>query len=184
MHPSAKENFLKFLKTYLLKWKQENLEKTPKFLDVGSYNVNGCLRDILIQFYKENKEIVGTFEYIGMDQESGPNVDLVCNSHKMSLEDKSFDFIVSSSCFEHDPLFWKTFKEISRVLRENGYIYINAPSSSVYHAYPIDCWRFYKDSWKALAEYCPSVKLIESYVDFLHYENQAQWNDSVGIYSK
>ena len=40
-------------------------------LDIGSYNVNGCYRDIF-----ETKDI----NYTGLDMEEGPNVDIIPQS--------------------------------------------------------------------------------------------------------
>ena len=57
-----------------------------------------------------------------------------------------FSTQVSTSCFEHDPIFWLTFKEIARVTKVDGFVYVNAPSNEVYHGYPGDNWRFYKDA--------------------------------------
>jgi SAM-dependent methyltransferase len=65
--------------------------------------------------------------------------------------DESFDLIVSTSCFEHDPCFWMTFREMARVIKKGGYIYMNAPSNGPYHGYPGDNWRFYSDAGQALA---------------------------------
>jgi len=144
-------------------------------LDIGSYDVNGTLKPI----FSNCKT------YIGLDQSAGPNVDLVAESHNIPLEDKSIDIIVSSSCFEHDPMFWVTFNEMCRLVKPSGFIYINAPSNGPYHAHPVDNWRFYKDSWKALEEWGRysghKVTLIETYID-PNKSSCGCWNDSVGIY--
>ena len=65
--------------------------------------------------------------------------------------DESFDLIVSTSCFEHDPCFWMTFREMGRIIKKGGYIYVNAPSNGPYHGHPGDNWRFYSDAGQALA---------------------------------
>lgn len=146
-------------------------------LDIGSYDVNGTLKPI---FAKAKK-------YIGLDQFDGPNVDLVGPSHNIPLSDESVDIVTSSSCFEHDTMFWISFKEMCRVLKPGGYMYINAPSNGPYHAHPVDNWRFYADSWKALEQWglwCNfKIKLIQSYVD-PRVSSCGNWNDSVGIYMK
>lgn len=67
-----------------------------------------------------------------------------------SFPDESFDLIVSTSCFEHDPCFWMTFREMCRVVKKGGYIYVNAPANGYYHGYPGDNWRFYSDAGQAL----------------------------------
>lgn len=86
--------------------------------------------------------------YLCVDLGAGPGVDLVLSDpHQLPLAEQSFDMVVSTSCLEHDPMFWLTFLEMCRILRHGGYIYINGP----YHGYPYDHWRFYPDSGMALA---------------------------------
>jgi len=115
-----------------------------KVLDVGGQDVNGSLREPLIQ-------LCG-LEYISMDIEEAKGVDLICKpGEPFPFPDGHFDLVVSTSCFEHDPCFWMTFREICRVTKQNGYIYVNAPSQGSYHAFPGDNWRFYSDAGQALA---------------------------------
>lgn len=140
-----------------------------KILDVGSYDVNGSMRPVF--------EPYG--EYIGLDIEEGNNVDLVGDLYNFPLEDNSVDIIVSSSCFEHAKLFWVTFNEMVRVLKTGGLIYINTPSRGSYHGYPVDCWRFYKDSYAALAEWNKDVQLLDQ-----HFNNKGAWGDNIGVFEK
>jgi hypothetical protein len=71
-----------------------------------------------------------------------------------------------------------------RIIKTDGYIYIQAPSSGPYHAHPVDNWRFYKDSWKSLEMWAIhnsyNIKLIENYIDI----QDSTWHDSVGIFKK
>ena len=90
--------------------------------------------------------------------------------------DATFDVVVSSSCLEHDPVFWVTFQEMTRVSRPGGLIYLNVPSAGPYHGYPVDCWRFLVDAHEALARWA-EVDLLEHYID-----EDEQWMDSVGIF--
>ncbi len=137
-----------------------------RVLDVGSCDVNGTLKPIFLGW-----------DYVGLDIAEGPNVDIVASNQGWPLTDSSFDVAVSSSCFEHDPRFWITFKEMARVVRSGGWVYICAPSQGPYHGHPGDCWRFYKDAWQALADSTEGVELLSSRV----YDNEP-WHDSVGIY--
>lgn len=112
-------------------------------IDHGGLNVNGSLRDFFEQY---------GVKYICVDITKHPSVDFVINPcEKLPFEDGTIDHIISSSCFEHNPCFWITFKEMARVLKMNGCIYVNAPSNGVYHTYPGDNWRFYPDSAQSLA---------------------------------
>lgn len=115
-----------------------------KVLDVGGQDINGSLKKPL--------EILAKLEYLSVDIEEGPNVDVVIKpGDPLPFSDASFDLIVSTSCFEHDPCFWLTFREISRIVKLGGYIYVSAPSNGYYHTAPGDNWRFYSDAGQALA---------------------------------
>lgn len=174
MHHSAYVNAEIFYNNYC----SENIE-SKSILDVGSYDVNGTM-----------KPIFGKGKYIGMDMEAGDNVDFVGVSHNIPFKDGYFDIVVSSSCFEHDDMFWVSFLEMCRVLKPGGFMFIQAPSNGPYHGWPGDNWRFYKDSWKALEKWGKfsgySIELIESYIDETTPDPYQQriWNDSIGIYQK
>lgn len=115
-----------------------------KVLDVGGLDVYGSLRRPLIELCK--------LDYISLDIEEGRGVDIVMKpGEPFPFPDEHFDLIVSSSCFEHDPCFWMTFREICRITKKSGYIYVSAPSNGYYHGYPGDNWRFYSDAGQALA---------------------------------
>jgi predicted SAM-dependent methyltransferase len=141
-------------------------------VEFGSYNVNGTLRTI--------------FEgcnYIGIDLESGPGVDIVCPGDETPLKRNSVDVVLSSSNFEHDECFWMTFIEMCRILKPGGYLYINAPSAGPYHGYPGDCWRFYEDSWRGLVKWAAklgyNMNIVETYLD-----DRSIWKDNICIFSK
>lgn len=176
MHYSAYVNAQKFYEKYCY----ENIQN-KKILDVGSYDVNGTMKPIFEQG-----------QYIGLDMEKGPNVDIVGKSHEIPFIDNFFDIVISSSCFEHDDMFWISFKEMCRVLKPGGHMYIQAPQNGPYHGWPGDNWRFYADSWRALEKWGKSlgyeVELVESYIDEKtpspEYEGDRIWNDSIGIYRK
>lgn len=170
MHKSAKNNCIRFYDTYGMYF------NNPKILDVGSFDVNGSLRDIFPD----------TCDYVGIDQESGKNVDIVLdNPYKFPFENESFDIVVSSSCFEHVELFWVTFLEAMRVLKPKGLLYINAPTNGRFHRHPIDCWRFFPDSGQALETWAHynniNAALLESFVS---YREEDFWNDFVGVFLK
>jgi cephalosporin hydroxylase len=174
MHHSAYVNAENFYNKYC----SENIEN-KNILDVGSYDVNGSLKPI----FQKGK-------YVGMDMEAGPNVDVVSDAHDIPFKNDFFDIIISSSCFEHDDMFWVTFLEMCRVLKPGGFMYIQAPSNGPYHGYPGDNWRFYIDSWKALEKWGKlkgfDLEVIESLIDSTTPDPYQQriWDDSIGIFRK
>ena len=117
-----------------------------------------------------------------MDFEQGEGVDIILEDpYKFPFEDDTFDVLVTSSCFEHSEMFWVSFLESLRVLKPSGVMYCNAPSSNMpYHKFPVDCWRFFPDSGKALEKWGNysgyNVKLLESYIVKPNYE---QYDDHV-----
>ena len=124
------------------------LQTTEKLevLDVGSYDVNGCY-----------KKLFGPkqFNYIGLDMERGPNVDLVPQSaYKWKeLKNDSFDAVISGQALEHIEFFWVTVSEMIRVTKKDGLICIIVPNGFEEHRYPVDCWRFFTDGMVALARF-------------------------------
>lgn len=149
-------------------------------VDLGGRNVNGSLRSFF-----ESKQM----KFVCVDMEADPSVDIVIPpGEKLPFEDGSVDLIVSTSCFEHDPCFWLTFKEMTRIIKPSGYIYVNAPTKGVYHKYPGDNWRFYSDAGQALAywsgkqmsnETIYPVKVIETF-NILG----SQFNDFVCVWQR
>ena len=123
--------------------------------------------------------------------EEDRSVDIIVKpNEKLPFETGSVDLVVSSSCFEHDPCFWMTFKEISRVLKKNGYLYMSAPSDGPYHKHPGDNWRFYGDAGQALA-YWSGLKISNEEVypvqveeTFFILPKNDIWRDFVCIWKR
>lgn len=126
-------------------------------LDVGSGCTQGSVscRDLFVP---------PVFEYVGLDIDEGHNVDYVPEDPYCwaELTGQSFDVVVSNQVFEHIPYFWITAAEIARVLVPGGLALVISPSAGFPHRFPIDCWRFYPDSWIALCDYV-GLELLESY---------------------
>jgi SAM-dependent methyltransferase len=124
--------------------------------------------------------------YIGLDLEAGPNVDLVLSDpHSFPLEDGSADLVLSSSCMEHDGMFWLTFLEMARITRPGGHIYINTPSNGAVHRYPRDCWRFYPDSGLALEAWGRRQGLPVLLLEAMTLRRRRDiWNDCVLVFRR
>lgn len=140
MHQSAIKRMEWFIENYIPQ------DKHVKVLDVGSYNVNGCYTSLLSNY---------DVEYVGLDIESGPNVDVVVADPYdwKELEDSSFDFVISGNAFEHIQYPWLTMEQIYKKLKPEGFTCILAPFCLGEHRYPTDCYRYYPDGMKALAEW-------------------------------
>lgn len=87
--------------------------KFPQYFDnvsvieMGSLNINGTVRD----FYEN------TTNYVGVDLDEGPGVDLVAQGQEVDYEDNSFDVAVSAECFEHNPYWLETFINMHRIAK-------------------------------------------------------------------
>jgi SAM-dependent methyltransferase len=149
-----------------------------KVLDIGSMDLNGSLRETAPE----------GADYTGVDFAPGAGVDVVLDDpYAFPFPDETFDAVVSSSCFEHAELFWLTFLEALRVLKPRGLFYLNATASGAFHRHPVDCWRFYPDSGRALAAWArrngTAAALLESFVSD-PMDNPLLWTDFVAVFIK
>jgi SAM-dependent methyltransferase len=172
MHPTALTSGEAFLEIYGGEGKT--------VIDLGGKDVNGSLRSISEK---------NAMKYICVDMEEHESVDVVVKpGEKLPFEDESIDLIVSTSCFEHDPCFWLTFREMTRIIKKDGFIYVNAPTSGQYHGFPGDNWRFYSDAGQALAywsgfqmsnETVYPVKVLETFNVLGNV-----WNDFICVWQR
>jgi SAM-dependent methyltransferase len=168
MHDTAYEIGGLFFQSYV------NAESSV--LEIGSLNINGGLRDF--------RPTAGS--YIGVDLSPGNGVDVIVRRiSQLPFRPETFDAVVSSSCLEHDLMFWVTFLEMCRVLKHGGYLYLNVPSKGKFHQYPIDAWRFFPDAGIGLRDWAKlnnhDIELLES---FLTENRNDIWNDCVMIFGK
>jgi SAM-dependent methyltransferase len=144
MHASSLAKMASFFRTY-----ESSFPKAGDIchlLEIGSKTYHGQ------PSYRDLINDKGWIRYIGLDLEPGDNVDIVAERGFVwpELGDASIDVCISGQTFEHNPFFWATMAEISRVLVPGGLACIIAPGAQAVHRYPLDCWRFYPDSWGAL----------------------------------
>ena len=169
MHPSSMENMQRCVASYFATSPLADRERIT-VIDIGGRDVNGSYAEL----FRGEK-----FEYKGVDIENAEGVSIVLEDpYKIPLPDNSVDIVVSGQMLEHCEFFWQTFAEMVRVLKIDGFIFMIAPSGGPIHRYPVDCYRFYPDSYYALAKYtnCHAI-------DVWHDE-RGPWNDLVGVFSK
>lgn len=176
MHQSSLDKMRDFRREYLSGREDERLT----IYDLGSQDFNGTYREIF----------QGTaWQYLGLDLEAGPNVDIVLNSpyRWREVPANSGDLLVSGQAFEHIKYFWLTMLEIKRILKPGGLCCLIAPSGGHEHRYPVDCWRFYPDGLQALADFS-GLKVRRIYTqwqpDPRYDETSNEWHDSVLICEK
>jgi SAM-dependent methyltransferase len=82
-----------------------------RVLDIGSLDINGGLNDRF-----------NASEYLGVDIGPGANVHLVAQGEDLDLPTGSFDVVMSSECFEHNPAWRATLNNMIRMTRPGGLI--------------------------------------------------------------
>lgn len=170
MHPEALTHARLFFETYLAD------HPAPTIVEIGSQDVNGSMRSVA----------PARGRYVGVDFVAGKGVDVVLDDpYALPFDDDFADAVVTTSCFEHCPFFWKTFVETLRIAKPGGLVYLNAPSAGVYHRYPSDSWRFYPDAGASLNAWARACgydsMLLES---FIGWQNETISNDFVAVFVK
>jgi SAM-dependent methyltransferase len=169
MHASSLENLWQCYRRYIAGGPLEKQEDTI-VLDVGGADVNGSYR-----------EVFGNppFRYWAADMASGSGVDIVLSDpYRIPLNDGSVDIVISGQMLEHSEFFWRIFEEMVRVVRSDGFIFLIVPSAGPIHRYPVDCYRFYPDAYRALAKHAGCI-LVESWLD-----ERGPWRDLVGVFRR
>lgn len=161
MHKSSYNNMQRFVAEYLSSYQDTKI----RIADIGAQEINESYRPIF-----DNP----LWEYVGIDIEQGKNVDIVVQDiyNWSELQGDSFDVVISGQAFEHIEYFWITMLEIRRIMKPSGLCCIIAPSGGKEHRYPVDCWRFYPDGFKALAKYA-ALEVLDVYVQW----DKKKWPD-------
>ena len=83
--------------------------RTKKVLYVGSGDING-----------NNRFLFTNCEYDGNDVIQVNNVTIVSKTKDLPFTDNTFDTIISTECFEHDPEYRESFIKIYKMLKPDG----------------------------------------------------------------
>jgi SAM-dependent methyltransferase len=91
-------------------------------------------------------------EYLGTDIESGEDVDIVADVHRLTqvTGEEQFDAIISCSTFEHLKYPHLAAHELLKALRVGGVLFIQTHQSFPLHAYPYDYFRFSREALAGL----------------------------------
>ena len=101
-----------------MKWLEHCERKYPEHFnncsvaEMGSMNINGSVRDYF-----------ACCEYVGVDWEPGPCVDLVSLVHEVKFEEK-FKTVISCSMLEHDPYWEKSLVKMIDLLADDGALFL------------------------------------------------------------
>jgi SAM-dependent methyltransferase len=172
LHLSSKDKMKLFKERYLSGQEGRDLS----IFDLGSMAIGGSYRDIFSE---------ARWRYTGLDLTKGENVDLVLSDpyNWLEIDSESVDILVSGQAFEHIEYFWETMREIARILKPGGLCCIIAPSGGPEHKYPLDCWRFYPDGFRALSRYA-GLELLEVTTQWKaegYSDGSDMWHDTMFV---
>lgn len=144
MHDTSWDKMVRFVEVHL----DEHTTAPLEILDVGSQIVVATHPT-----YRSLFERPG-WTYTGLDVQPGINVDIaVADPYRWDdVAADAYDVVVSGQALEHVAYFWQTAFEIGRVLKPGGVTMLIAPSGGPEHRYPLDCWRYYTDGMRAIAD--------------------------------
>lgn len=120
------------------------LDKPKEILEIGSRQaVNQTdIANLRILFPESN--------FVGLDMQKGPGVDVVASAEKLPFKDKSFDLIFCLETLEHTERPAVICTEIERVLKTNGVAIISSQQNFPIHMHPSDYFRYTPYGLKAL----------------------------------
>ena len=105
-HPEQRDFIIR------VKEKYPEFFKGKKVLDIGSLDINGSARD----FFED-------CDYTGIDVGEGKGVDVVCPGEEWNAPDQTYDVVLSAECFEHNPNWLETFKNMIRMCKPGGLVF-------------------------------------------------------------
>ena len=103
MHVEARD-FTLFVKNILSDYFQNK-----NVLDVGSGDING-----------NNRFLFENCNYEGNDVIKANNVTIVSRTKDLPFDNETFDTIVSTECFEHDPEYKESLQKIYNMVKKDG----------------------------------------------------------------
>lgn len=112
-------------------------------LEVGSYDVNGSVRELFDQT-----------NYLGIDIVRGPGVDEVRSSHELWPRwlGSTFDLIISTEMLEHDRKPWESLNQMHAVLKDGGLLLVTARGNGFGEHNPPDRFRFMEQGFHDIIE--------------------------------
>ncbi len=107
-------------------------------------------------------------EFLGIDIEDGPDVDIVADLHRLTdvTGSERFDVILSASTFEHLKYPTLAAHELMKSLRVGGLLFVQTHQSFPLHGYPNDYFRFSQDALASLFGTSMGFEVIATNYDF------------------
>lgn len=126
-----------------------------KILEVGSLNINGSLRTVIMPF--------SPLKYVGVDIIPGKGVDSICSATDLisTFGKNSFDIVISTELIEHTFNWKSVISNIKGVCKCYGFILITTRSKGFfYHPFPDDFWRYSLSDFEFIFSDFKTIKLL------------------------
>lgn len=114
-------------------------------LEIGSYNVNGTARDVVVPFAPK--------QYLGIDQGPGPGVDRVVDAVNLvaAVGESSFDVVLSTEMLEHARDWRTAVSNMKAVTKPGGLLFVTTRGPGFpFHGFPEDHWRFTVEDFRRI----------------------------------
>lgn len=153
----------------------------------------GRILEIGSKDYGSTQNFRGLFpqsEYIGVDLEPGPNVDIVHNIELGlgPLENERFDLIIICSVLEHTPTPWILANNIQELMSEKSAVYSCHPWVWRYHKYPDDYFRFsprgIQSLFSGLKFWLPELYATYKQGEFLSFSKNESVDNDLAMFDK
>ena len=131
---------------------QEDIKKFAESLNKGSLLLDAGSGEGKYKAYFKHCNVIGVDKCIGDPNWDYSSVDVVGDLHSLPFKDNVFDAIICVVVFEHLRNPFRAMKELSRVLKKGGKIFIVFPFNWEIHQAPHDYFRFTEYGFKAMAE--------------------------------
>jgi SAM-dependent methyltransferase len=120
--------------------------EAPRVLEIGTK------RSQAARSTRHNAWVPHASEYVGLDYQSGLDVDVVADAHHLvsAVGEKSFDVVISCSTFEHLKYPWLVAHQIMQALRPGGLLFVQTHQTFPIHAFPNDYYRFTREAMASL----------------------------------
>lgn len=107
------------------------------------------------------KHLISNFNsYIMSDFQSGLDVDVVADAHRLSKTwpNHTFDLVWGFSIFEHLEKPWIVSEEIRKILKPNGFFFFQTHFIFPEHAYPNDYFRYTESGLRSIFDWASEIK--------------------------
>lgn len=137
------------------------LEK-PRVLEIGTGRADPT------RSTRRDAWVPNAAEYLGTDMQSGIDVDIVADVHRLSeiAGEEQFDVIISCSTFEHVKYPHRAAHEAMKALRVGGLLFVQTVQTFPLHDYPYDYFRFSKEALAGLFGTKMGFRLIATDYEF------------------